>query len=134
MEEYFNISTEDDQTLVLELKGFWTESIVDHVGSALVQEFKTFVDNFKKSKFIVLANLTAFGMPSAKTKGYIGQCMKYGVQNNMYKSVQVLPRTTLKMGIDKTAKEVGEDRFRVAVKTVAEAQSLVRELKKEIQA
>ena len=130
--EYFEVVSAKDQVLHFELKNFWDKKFTTELGDVFFEEFKKAVDSFDKKKFVALADLSEFGVPSSEAKEYIGKGMKYALENNLYKSVEVIPKAISKMGVDQAAKKSGKDDFRVVSKDRSEGLKLVEALRKEI--
>ncbi|MEP3127660.1 MAG: hypothetical protein ABJO42_13245 [Ekhidna sp.] len=132
LSEYFKVISTNDHVLHFELKNFWDKKFTEELGATFFAEFKNAVDSFDKEKFIALADLSGFGVPSNEAKEYIGKGMKYALENNLYKSVEIIPKTISKMGIDQAAKKSVQDDFRVVSKDKSDALRIVEDLKREI--
>ncbi len=129
--EFYDVTTSGN-VLEVTLKGFWQDSQVDEIGKSLGEDFFEAVDSFEKNRFLVIANLSDFGIPSEKAKVYIGNCMKYGLDNGLHKSVEVLPKAMTRIGIEQAAKSTSNDDFRVKVKSLPEAYEKIETLKEEL--
>lgn len=130
--EYFEVVSTNNRVLHFELKNFWDKKFTKELGATFFEEFKKAVDSFNNEKFVALADLSAFGVPSSDAKEFIGKGMKYAVENNLYKSVEIIPKAIAKMGIDQAAKKNVQDNFRVVSKDKSDAMRIVEDLKKEI--
>ncbi len=130
--DYFQVVSTTNRILHFELKSFWDKKFTTELGDVFFEDFKRAVDSFNKEKFVALADLSEFGAPSNEAKEYIGKGMKYALEHNLYKSVEVIPKAISKMGVDQAAKNSVKEDFRVVSKNKSEGLKMVEDLRKEI--
>jgi hypothetical protein len=53
-------------------------------------------------------------------------------EHNGYKTIEIVPKALVRMGLKEAAAQTGEDDFRIVVGTEAEARELLEKLKSEL--
>jgi hypothetical protein len=130
--DYFEVVSTEDRVLHFRLKGFWSEGVMEQMETQFIALFKNTVDSMGRQGFLVLADTTAFKVPSAGAKAAMGQTMMYAREHNLIKTVEVIPNAIVKLGIQDAAKTTGEDNFRIMVNSVEEGWEKINELKKSL--
>ena len=130
--KYFRVVSVTDYVLHIEMQGFWSSRVVEQIGDEVQSQFCGAVDSMQGAKFIVLADLSEFGVLGPEVKAHLTKSMVYANEHGLYKSVEILPRVLSEMGVDQAAEKSEKGDFRIVAKSLAEAQEIVNKLKQEL--
>jgi len=128
-EDFIEIISTRDEVIHIKLKGFWDKSIVNEISDSLFKTMTEVVESYKGSNFLVLADLSDIGTLTDEMKNAIGRVMKYCLEHGLYKSIQVLPKSMVKMGVDHVVKKVSIQDFRIVVNSLEEAHNVINQVK-----
>ena len=133
IDDYFKIISIKDHVLHLEIKGFWSDDVIDEVGPEFLRLYREAVDSFKNSKFVMINDSTDFKTPTEKARQYLIEAVNYGFQHGLYKAVQIIPHSVIKLAEKMAAKKREKNDLREVVSTIDEAFQKVEEIKKELE-
>jgi len=131
--QYFQIVSTSHKLLHIELKGFWSDHVVDDMGEEFLLQFREGIDKLSGlGKFIALVDMSEFEVLSAKAKNIISKMMDYAGPRGTYKAVEVMPKALTSLGLKQAAEMAKQSDFRVVVKSLAEGKAVIEKLKQEI--
>ncbi|MBT3602962.1 MAG: hypothetical protein HN521_07830 [Candidatus Latescibacteria bacterium] len=103
LSDFFEIRSLEDSVFHFKLKGLWTDEVSDQIEEQYLQMWKEAVDSMQGERFIVLADTQEFKPPYQRAKLLIAESMKYAVEHNLYKSVEVMPSAIMRLAIQQAA-------------------------------
>ncbi len=131
--KYFRIISSTKGLMHFEMMGFWSDEVVDQIGGAFLSRLKEAITEASSpGKFIVLADFTDLAVLSQKARVVLSQAMAHAKEHGLLKGVEVVPSAITALSIREAAELTGKDDFRVVVKTLEEAESVVEKLKQEL--
>ncbi len=131
-EDYFQIKSTENRILYFEVKGFWSDIIVEKLSNEIFNSWKKAVDSYQGKKFISIPDMTNFKVARDKGKALIAKMMKYSQANNLHHSIQIMPEAMARIVIAEPVKEVGHGVFRSVVHSFEAAQKLAIEKLREV--
>jgi hypothetical protein len=131
--DYFRVVSIEDNVNHIELKGFWSDQVVDQFGAEMQAKVTRAMASVRGRRFILLADWSGSPVFGPKAEEHLAQALTIFKQYNGYKVVEVVPKSLVKMGLRKVATETGKDDIRITVSTLAEARQVIEGLKKELQ-
>ncbi|MCP4896878.1 MAG: hypothetical protein GY906_07870 [bacterium] len=130
--DYYNIVSIDDHVIHDELKGFWSDQIIDEIGPEFLKLWEDAVKSFNGRPFITLTDWSDCSVMTDKAKEYLAKAMTIFKQHNGRNVVEVVPKTTTRLSIEAAARNAGAPTFRTVVTSLSEALDLVKKLKDEL--
>ncbi len=130
--DYYNIVSIEDRVIHDEMKGFWSDQVIDQIGPEFLKLWEDAVTSLGGKPFITLTDWSACPVMTDKAKEYLAKAMTILKQHNGLKVVEVVPKQTTRFSIQAAARQAGEDDFRIVVATLSEALDLVKELEKDL--
>ena len=126
-DDYFKVSILSKELFRITLSGFWNKEVANDVGPKMVATFRQSVDGFQ-GPFYVIADLTDFSNPNMDTKNYMRQAMTYAKQKGLIKTIEVIPKATMRLGVKNIGKKADIRDHQIAVGSMEEAFNVLREL------
>ena len=130
--EYFRLVSVNDNVIHIELKGFWSDDVMDQFSEEILGTVTRAYESLRGKRPILLADWTESPIFGSKAEEHLAESVKVFKQYNGYKVIEVVPKTLVKMGLRKVAAQTGEEDFRIAVNTLAEAWDVIEELQKDL--
>jgi hypothetical protein len=130
--KYFKVVSIEDNVVNIELKGFWSDQVVEEFGPEIQRMFEEAVTSFGGKRFIIVADWAESPVFGAKAQEHLAESMKLFKEQNGYKAIEIVPKALVRMGLKEAAAQAGEDDFRIVVGTRAEAQKVLERLKSEL--
>jgi hypothetical protein len=128
--EYFEIKSTADRVIHFELRGFWSDEVIAAIEDEFLQQFQEVVLAYDGQSFLVLADLTKFRTPSQQAQELVAKGIKFARENNLLKTIQVMPSALVQMAIRQSAKQTGRDDFRIVVTSVEEGWQKIEVLRR----
>lgn len=129
---YFEIVSIEDRLLHVELKGFWSDQVMERLSPEIQAAFEKAVIGFGGKRFILLADWSGCPVFGPKAEKHLTESMNIFKRHNGYKVVEVVPKTLVRIGLRKAAIQTGEDDFRIVVSTLAEAREVIERLDQDL--
>jgi len=130
--DYFEVVSIEENVLHIELKGFWSDEVIEQFGPTIQAGFRKAVVSLKGKRFILLADWSGSPIFGPRAEEHLAESMMIFKQHNGYKVVEIVPKALVRIGLQKAAAQTGEDDFRIVVKNFTEAREVVEELKQDI--
>jgi hypothetical protein len=130
--DYFRVASIEDNVIRIELKGFWSDQVIERFGAGIQSAFKEAVVSLGGKRFILVADWSESPVFGTKAQGHLAQSMTIFKEHNGYKTIEIVPKALVRMGLKEAAAQTGEDDFRIVVGTEAEARELLEKLKSEL--
>ena len=130
--DYFRVVSVKDNVIHIELKGFWSDEVIEQFGPTIQAGFRKAVLSLKGKKFILVADWSGSPIFGPRAEEHLAESMTIFKQHNGYKVVEVVPKALVRIGLQKAAAQTGEDDFRMVVKNFTEARKVIEELKQEL--
>ena len=131
LNDFFQIEANQNR-IQATLKGFWKPKFLEENHTILFDRFKKTVDLMNKTKFFVIADLRDFKHPSPDAKELIGKMMNYASSMGLYRSIEIVDRSLLKVAIEATAKDNMGDDQRIVVASMEEALEKAKDIEREL--
>jgi hypothetical protein len=132
---YFRIVSITDNVLHVEAKGFASEAVVQEGGQTYLSLFKKAIDDVSaRGPFIILADVTSMATLSEEASRLAAEMWLYAKKRGLVKAVEVVPSTLTELSLQKAQRLAGEDDFRILVRSMEEARTVVARLQREIAA
>jgi hypothetical protein len=130
--DYFRVASIEDNVIRIELKGFWSDQVIERFGAEIQSAFKEAVVSLGGKRFILVADWAESPVFGTKAQGHLAQSMRIFKEHNGYKVIEIVPKALVRMGLKEAAAQTGEDDFRIVVGTQAEAWELLERLKSKL--
>jgi hypothetical protein len=130
--DYYRIITIKEMYIHDEIRGFWSDQVVDQVGPEFLRIWKAATESFDGRGFITLTDWSTCPVLTEEAKKYLVEAMVILKECNGLKVVEVVPRHTTRWGIKTAAAKTGKDDFRVVVDSLAEGFKVVEELQRTL--
>ena len=130
--DYFELVSIEDNVINIELKGFWSDRVIEEYGSEIQEAFKEAITSLGGKRFILVADWSGSPVFGAKAQGHLAQSMTLFKEHNGYKTIEIVPKALVRIGLKEAAAQTGEDDFRIVVGTHAEAQEALERLRAEL--
>jgi hypothetical protein len=130
--DYFRVVSIEGNILHIELKGFWSDEVIEQFGPAIQKGFRKAVLSLKGKRFILVADWSGSPVFGSRAEEHLAESMTIFKQHNGYKVVEIVPKALVRIGLKKAAAQTGEDDFRIVVKNLAKARKVVEELKQDL--
>lgn len=129
LSEHFKIISTSNNTIHCFFEGFWGDFEASEIGEEFYNLCKKVIDSFEGKKFIVLVEQDqSFQLVSFKAQEYISLVMKYAVERNLIKAIEVTPDSVSRLGMNAAELKSGKADFREAYKTMEEAMRRINRL------
>jgi hypothetical protein len=129
---YIRVASIKDNVVNIELKGFWSDQVIEEYGPEIQRVFKEAVTSLRGKRFILVADWSESPVFGIKAQGHLAQSMTIFKEHNGYKVIEIVPKALVRMGLKEAAAQTGEDDFRIVVGTHAEAREVLERLKSEL--
>jgi hypothetical protein len=129
---YFRIVSIEDNVIRAEMKGFWSDQVIEEFGPEIQRTFEEALMSLGGKRFILVADWVGSPVFGAKAQGHLAQSMTLFKEYNGYKVIEIVPKALVRIGLKEAAAQTGEDDFRIVVGTHAEAQEVLERLKLEL--
>ena len=130
---YFRIAAVSGHVLHLEMKGFWSDEVVEQIQSDVMLQFnEAAAEVLQEGPYIVLADLSHLEVLSQKGRAFLSNAMKHAKEHGMYKAVEVVPNAITRLSTREAAETSGKDDFRTLTKSLDEAAPIVDELARQL--
>jgi hypothetical protein len=130
--DYYRIVSVEDNAIYAELKGFWSDEVIAQFGPEIQTMFREAVMSLEGKRFILVADWSGSPVFGPRAEEHLAESMRIFKQHNGYRVIEVVPKALVRIGLRKAADQVGEDDFRIEVKTLAEAREVIEELKQDL--
>jgi hypothetical protein len=130
--DYFRVVSIQDNVIHIELKGFWSDQVIEEYGPEIQRAFGEAIMSLGGKRFILVADWSGSPVFGTKAQGHLAQSMTLFKEHNGYKTIEIVPKALVRIGLKQAAAQTGEDDFRVVVSTHAEAQEVLERLKSEL--
>jgi hypothetical protein len=129
---YFRVTSVEDNVVNIELKGFWSNQVIEEFGPEIQRRFREAITSLGGKRFVLVADWVESPVFGAKAQEHLAQSMTLFKEHNGYKAIEIVPKALVRMGLKEAAAQAGEDDFRIVVETHAEAQEVLEKLKSEL--
>lgn len=129
---YFRVVSIEDNVVNVELKGFWSDQVIEQFGPEIQRVFKETIASLGGKRSILVADWVGNLVFGAKAQEHLAQSMMLFKEHNGYKAIEIVPKALVRMGLKEATAQAGEDDFRIVVETHAEAQEVLEKLKSEL--
>jgi hypothetical protein len=128
---YYKVISLEGNVFHAELGGFWSDETMDKYSVEIQKIFKESILSFGGKPIIHLAQWTTTPVFGRKATIHLTESMKFLKEHNVYKAVEVVPSSMVKVGLRNAAAAAGDD-FRIPAKDLTEAWEIIKGLQQEI--
>lgn len=133
IDDYYRVISVQDNVVHVEIKGFGDDRIIDQIGPQFLALYENAVKQCRGKRFITLADWSTCPVLGKKMIEYFSKAMLILKRYNGYKVVEVIPKALAQIGVKTAAEQTGKDDFRIVVSSLAEAQKVIEQLKRELE-
>ncbi len=132
IDDYYRIVSIQGNVIHAELKGFWSDKIVDEIGPEFLRIHEDAIKSLNGKRFVILADWSTCPVLGIRAIHYLTQAMMIVKDYHGYKVVEVIPSAVARLGVKTAADHTGKDDFRIVAESIDEGRRIVERLSREL--